>query len=75
MFLPGAAAEGGVFFSFFKKRPTEGCMEGVPVYSLLLLSTLSFAWCLRLPRRATRDPRTRNVPTQRAPAQLSGAAV
>ena len=45
MYLPGAAAESGLFIEAFARRSTLGCSEGVPTLSLLALGTLSSLFC------------------------------
>jgi len=45
MYLPGAAAESGLFIEAFGRRSTLGCSEGVPTLSLLALGTLSSLFC------------------------------
>lgn len=45
MYLPGAAAETGLFFSVFARRSKVACSQDVPVLSLLTIGTLACGWC------------------------------
>ena len=45
MYLPGAAAESGLFIEAFARRSTLGCSEGVPTLSLRARGTLSSLFC------------------------------
>ena len=45
MYLPGAAAESGLFIEAFARRSTLGCSEDVPMLSLLALGALSSVFC------------------------------
>ena len=45
MYLPGAAAETGLFFPCFARRSTLSCSSDVPVVSLLTIGLISCGWC------------------------------
>ena len=45
MYLPGAAAMDGVFFSACARRSSIPCSEGVPTLPLVSIGLLSCCWC------------------------------